>query len=264
MKKDQDIIFKNLSSEIKRINKYATPIFYEDLKNRNKAINLPSDTAELFELITKIVFYSQNARSSLVDKLLFDKKVGKIFFNYDVKKCSILNPCDIVENNWTLLKPIRQKTKIFQLILIARILNKQNLLDYLKSLELPTTISKEDDIEDFWKKLLILKKYFIQLSFPFFSSTTSILHLLLEFGYPAIKPDSSVQKALNVLSNKNLFKIGMQTDKEISKILYYLQLFTLSSDLKLKPNQLDLYLMTIGKQTSIVDNGYIDEKYYKW
>jgi len=257
---DQKKIFKNLNREINLINKYATDLFNKDLENRSKKVHFPKNNNELFKMISVLIFYSQNAKSYLVDEVVKSNKTKKIFKNYNAKCFSRANPCDIVEKYWDDISAIRQKTKVFQIVLVARLLKKNDICRFVKSLNIPDNIKTKDDIDTFWDRVIKLKEYFQSLSFPFLSSTTTILHFLMEIGFPSIKPDSAVQKAFNKLSGNKIFNIGVLSDDEIKQILNAIQEFAITSSMD--PKQVDLYLLTIGGQSSILNNGYINPGYY--
>jgi len=96
---------------------------------------------------------------------------------------------------------------------------------------------EENDIYDFWngfdQLLLTLKNNKI----PFFQSTTSLLHFLLDIGYDCVKPDlvvMKVAKKLNIVDNET-------GDKNFRKTVRFIQEY--SVDRQIRPSIVDFYFL---------------------
>lgn len=107
-----------------------------------------------------------------------------------------MNPCDLVDEYWERIGGIRQQAKLFHIVSLARKIKKIGSFNkLLTETEIPKTIKSENDINNFWIGFKKLKKIMEINKVPFFRSTTSLLHFLLETGYDCVKPDLVINES---------------------------------------------------------------------
>ncbi|MBW9334617.1 hypothetical protein FEE59_13965 [Herbaspirillum sp. RU 5E] len=264
--------FDSMDRIIERIKKYAV----QDKLDEELAIRIDrpvtdfKDSAKIFERIVRIIAYSQSAKAQAVGKLLQTDELRRAIGNYDVAVVSMLNPCDIADSSWTKISAIQKKTKIFQMVMIARLLHRGDGLGQVFSdVTLPKKITSEEDIQKFWKAFSDLQKTL--KGFPFLSSTTSLLHFLMDEGYDCIKPDVIVQRVAvefgwHIKKSKNKSKSTSASldkaekkstrDKEdtlsdgkLKNIVRVAQEYAVSR--QLRPAEVDLYMLIHGGQSGV-------------
>ena len=215
------------------------PIFSEEKSRRqSKIVSIIPNDNEILKTLSYLIAFSQNSNSAIVEQILKSGNFDKAFENFRIDKVAKLNPCDIADNHWNSIKGIRQQAKIFHIVSLARkIKNIGSFSDILNKTEIPNIIKSQDDITDFWigfdKLLSTLKNNKI----PFFQSTTSLLHFLLDIGYDCVKPDlvvMKVAKKLNIIDKE----IG---DKNFRKTVRFLQEYSI--DRQLRPSIVDFYFL---------------------
>ena len=92
----------------------------------------------------------------------------------------------------------------------------------------------------------MLKEKLLEIEVPFISSTTTLLHLLLELGYNCVKPDRVIMKVSKEIGIVNSEK-GEKNLKLATKSLQYYSIITgISSQI------IDLYFLVYGKQTGAI------------
>ncbi|WP_224067932.1 hypothetical protein [Vibrio penaeicida] len=253
----EESTIKNIDQMIESIDKYKLPIFDEHFTRRSKEneVNLVNPDGLLRHLATLVV-YSQQARSKSVGQIIHSGALDKAFLKFRVTEVSKLNPCDVVEAHWPNIKGIRQQTKVFHIVMLARKISK--ISELLVSSSIPKSIMTDSDLEAFWVGFQNLKKEFENNSVPFFRGTTSLLHLLTSLGYDCIKPDSAVIKAARILEFLKTEK--HPTDKELIGVVKTIQSYSILTQ-RIKPPVLDLYLLVLGKQTEASE--FVSSSYYK-
>jgi 3-methyladenine DNA glycosylase Tag len=244
-------IFEKIDQIIEVINKYKIePILSTEIKARREKIIRQSLTEnEIIKILIELIAFSQNAKSKFVQKVVDSGVLKEVFENFEVDKIAGMNPCDLVEEYWDKISGIRQQAKLFHIIMLARkIKSIDSFSKLLTETEIPKVIKTEEDINQFWlgfKKLLGIMK---ENKIPFFSSTTSLLHLLLALGYDCVKPDLVVMKVSK--------KIGIvdeeKTEKNLIKTVRVIQEYSIER--KIKPAVIDLYFL--------IDEGQLDAKKY--
>lgn len=237
---EKEKIFGDIDNIIETVNRFKMePLFSEEKSRRqNKIVStLPNDN-EILKTLSYLIAYSQNSNSEIVEQVLKSGKFDYAFANFKIDKVVKLNPCDIADNHWTSIKGIRQQTKLFHIVSLARkIKNIGSFADILNQTNIPTTIKNEIDIENFWcgfDKLLVTLK---NNKIPFFQSTTSLLHFLLDIGYDCVKPDlvvMKVAKKLNIVDNET-------GDKNFRKTVRTIQEY--SVERKIRPSIVDFYFL---------------------
>jgi len=233
-------IFGDIDNLIETVDRFKNePLFNEEKTRRhNKTVStLPNDN-QILRTLSYLIAFSQNANSEIVEPVLKSGKFDNAFENFDIEKVVKLNPCDIADNHWSSIKGIRQQAKLFHIVSLARKIKViGSFADILNETNIPKAINAENDIENFWigfdKLLTTLKNNKI----PFFQSTTSLLHFLLDIGYDCVKPDlvvMKVAKKLNIVDSE-------AGDKNFRKTVKIIQEY--SVDRKIRPSTVDLYFL---------------------
>ena len=254
--------FKEIDNIIETINRFRQePLFSNEMKSRQNRTNplLLSDN-ELLEIFSYLIAYSQNANSETVEKVLLSGKFNEAFESFEIDKVVMLNPCDIADKHWDSIKGIRQQTKLFHIVSLARKMerigkSKGRFTDLLKQVDIPTSIRSEEDIDKFWVGFDKLLKIMENHKIPFFRSTTSLLHFLLHVGYDCIKPDLAVMKValeLGIVEKET-------DDKNLRKAVRFVQEYSLYKGIK--PSIVDFYFLIEGGQMGA--KKYVTENFYK-
>ncbi|AUT67153.1 hypothetical protein [Paraburkholderia hospita] len=231
--------------------------FREEIQLREK--RRPSDTIThdaLFEKLCKVVAYSQGAKSKSVDGIL-DNQLKHAVAGYQIVEAAKLNPLDVVEDHWERIKGIRKKTKIFHMIQMARNIvgtrTKEGIGNFLADSGLPDAIKSEADIDTFWSAFHVLRARLIERDFPFVKEQTSLLHLLMEFGFDCAKPDSAVLKAalrMGLISSIPA-KTGRKAERACEDVVRKIQHYALARCMR--PPVVDWYLLLEGGQTGALE-----------
>ena len=215
------------------------PSFSEEKSRRlNKLPSDYIDDRDILRLCSYLIAFSQNSNSELVDKLIKSGNIDKVFQNFEIDEVIKMNPCDVVEQQWDLIKAMRQQGKIFHIIMLARKIKKiGNLSDIFNNNRIPKKIESKSDIDEFWKGFNELQNILKDNKIPFFQSTTSLLHFLLESGYDCVKPDLVVMKVgkkLGIVDN-------VESDESLRLVVKTIQEYSL--DRGLRPSVVDLYFL---------------------
>lgn len=233
-------MFSDIDNLIERVDHFKIePLFSEEKTKRQvKSVSPLLDDNEILRTLSHLIAYSQNSNSETVERLLKSGKYDKAFENFDIEKVVKLNPCDIADNHWESIKGIRQQAKLFHIVSLARKIKQiGSFATILNETNIPKTIKSENDIKDFWTgfdKLLATLK---DKKIPFFQSTTSLLHFLLDIGYDCVKPDlvvMKVAKKLEIVDNE----IG---DKNFRQTVRIIQEY--SVDRQIRPSIIDFYFL---------------------
>ena len=233
-------IFEKIDNIIKTIDGFKIePLFSEEKDRRqNKIVSSLPDDNKILKTLSYLIAFSQNSNSETVEQVLKSGKFDTAFENFNIDNVVALNPCDIADKHWASIKGIRQQAKLFHIVSLARKIKKNgSFADILNQTNIPTTIRTENDIEHFWlgfdRLLVTLKKNKI----PFFQSTTSLLHFLLDIGYDCVKPDLVVMKV-----SKKLNIVDTETgDKNFRKTVRFIQSYSI--DRKIRPSIIDFYFL---------------------
>lgn len=233
------------------------PIFSREKDKRHSKIvyALPNDN-EILKILSYLIAFSQNANSEAVEQVIKSGKFDLAFSNFNIDKVVLLNPCDIADIHWYSIKGIRQQAKLFHIVSLARKIKAiGSFAEILNQTNIPIAIKTEKDIELFWSGFDILLKRLKDEKIPFFQSTTSLLHLLLEIGYDCVKPDlvvMRVAKKLGIIDSE----IG---DKSLRKVVKFIQEYSISK--KVRPSVVDFYFLIDGGQKGAVK--YVKPEFYK-
>lgn len=233
-------LFSDIDRLIDRVNNYKQePLFSNEFNRRqNKKVSAFLDDNQILKTFSYLIAYSQNSNSELVERLILGGNLDKAFDNFELDKVAKMNPCDIADDYWNSISAIRQQGKLFHIVSLARkIKSIGSISTILNDNNIPKQITTEQDIENFWTGFDKLQKILKQKKIPFFQSTTSLLHFLLDTGYDCIKPDlvvMKVSKKLNIVEDV----IG---DKNFRTTVRAIQQY--SVDRNVRPTIVDLYFL---------------------
>jgi 3-methyladenine DNA glycosylase Tag len=237
---DKVKIFGDIDSIIKTVDRFKIEPLFSEEKNRrqNKIVSDLLDDNEILKTFSYLIAFSQNSNSEIVEQVLKSSKFDNAFKEFRIDDVVKLNPCDIADEHWTSIKGIRQQAKLFHIVSLARkIKNIGSFADILNKTNIPKTIQTEKDIINFWSGFDQLLKTLKNNKIPFFQSTTSLLHFLLDIGYDCVKPDlvvMKVAKKLNIVDNET-------GDKNFRKTVRFIQEY--SVDRKIRPSIIDFYFL---------------------
>lgn len=250
--------FGDIDNIIETVDRFKIEPLFSEEKNRrqNKIVSTLLDDNEILKTLSHLIAYSQNSNSEIVEQVLKSGKFDKAFEDFKIAEVVKLNPCDIADKHWSSIKGIRQQAKLFHIVSLSRkIKNIGSFADILNQINIPTTIRTENDIQTFWlgfdKLLATLKNNKI----PFFQSTTSLLHFLLDIGYDCVKPDlvvMKVAKKLNIVDNET-------GDKNFRKTVRFIQEY--SVDRKIRPSIVDFYFLIDEGQKGA--KKFVNSDFYK-
>lgn len=233
-------LFSDIDHIIDRVNNYKQePLFSNEFNRRqNKTVSAFLDDNQILRTFSYLIAFSQNSNSEFVERLISSGNFDKAFDNFELDKVAKMNPCDIADDYWSSISAIRQQGKLFHIVSLARkIKSIGSISTILNDNNIPKQITTEQDIENFWTGFDKLQKILKQKKIPFFQSTTSLLHFLLDTGYDCIKPDlvvMKVSKKLNIVEDV----IG---DKNFRTTVRTIQQY--SVDRNVRPTIVDLYFL---------------------
>ena len=233
-------IFLQIDKLIENIDNYKIePVFSTEVLSRNnRKVSNNLTENEIIEIFTNLIAFSQNANSKLVEQIINSGIFKEIFAGFNIDKIVEMNPCDLADKYWRKIGGIRQQAKLFHIVSIARKIKKiGSFSNLLTETQIPKSIKNENDIDQFWAGFHELKKTMEKNKVPFFRSTTSLLHFLLETGYDCVKPDlvvMKVSKKIGIVSKENGEKNLIETVRIIQKY---------SVERKIRPSIVDLYFL---------------------
>ena len=252
-------IFNSIDQIIKGIDATRKePKFSSEVEKRKHRISVIQNDNFIMERLSKMIAYSQGAKSDLVSIMLEKGIFDNIFHNYEIDKVSIMNPSIVLTDHWDKIKSIRFKKKVNSIIDCAKamvqIRSKYGSFAVLLG-NIPVKLTSDDDIEKFWKGLDRIKAILKEENMPFFKNYTSMLHLLLDLGYDCIKPDSAVMKAskkLGIVSSE-------KGENNLLITVKFVQRYCISR--KMIPSVIDFYLLIYGGQRWA--KNYVNQSFYK-
>ncbi|NRT13654.1 hypothetical protein [Flavobacterium sp. 14A] len=255
---EKEILYRKIDLLIETIDNYKNePSFViEKDRRQNKIVSDFKNDNEILKTFAYLIAYSQNANSELVEQILKSGNYDKAFENFEIEKVIKLNPCDIADDFWESIKGIRQQGKLFHIVTLARKIKKiGSFHKLLNEINIPKEIKTETDIENFWSGFNKLQKTLIEIKIPFFQSTTSLLHFLLESGYDCVKPDLVVMK----VAAKLQFVDEKTGDKNFRKAVRVIQEYSLNRNIR--PTIVDYYFLIDEGQLGA--KKYVKEEFYK-
>ena len=227
------------------------PEFSESVARRavRNPASLQSDR-DVLEIFTRLIAYSQNARSDLVQDMISKGILKKAFSEFDIRQVRLMNAKTVENMYWDDLSPIRFKGKISSIISSAESLSSiqakyGSFIKLLQQTNIPPFLRSTDDVERFWEGFNTLLIELKNQRMPFFRRTTSLLHFLLSVGYDCIKPDSVVMKVA-----KEGEMVPSETgDENRRKVVTEIQLY--SVERQIRPAVVDLYFLIYGGQRAV-------------
>ena len=250
-------IFQQIDKIIERIDNYRKPIFSTEIKARNeKKVSDKLSENEIIEIFTTLIVYSQNANSKLVEQIINTGIFKEIFANFEIEKIIKMNPCDLADKYWDRIGGIRQQAKLFHIVSLARKIKRMGSFNaLLTETEIPKEIKTEKDIDQFWIGFNKLKKTMEEYKVPFFRSTTSLLHFLLETGYDCVKPDLVVMRVSKKIGIVNKESGETNLIETVRTIQEY------SLERKIRPSIVDLYFLVEEGQRGA--KKFVEDDFYK-
>ena len=251
-------IFLKIDQLIQNINQFKNePIFTKEFnKRQNKFFSPFQNDDEILKKLSYLIAYSQNANSEIVEQVLKSGKFDKAFHDFNIDDVIKLNPCDIADEHWNSIQGIRQQSKLFHIVSLARkIKNISSFAKILNSNQIPKTISSENDIVQFWTGFDQLLKILKSNKIPFFQSTTSLLHLLLDLGYDCVKPDLVVMRVAKKLDIVE----SITGDKNFRKTVRFIQEYEIGRNIR--PSIVDFYFLIDEGQMGA--RKFVNENFYK-
>jgi len=251
-------ISKQIDEIIERINRFKVePIFSTEVDSRKKRKVAETLTEnELIEIFTNLIAFSQNANSKLVEQIINSGIFKEIFADFNINEIVKMNPCDLADKYWNKIGGIRQQAKLFHIVSLSRKIKKIGSFNkLLTEVEIPKEIKTESDIDLFWGGFKKLKKVMNKNKVPFFRSTTSLLHFLLETGYDCVKPDLVVMKVA-----KKIGIVNKETgEKNLIKTVRAIQEYSINKGIR--PSVVDFYFLIDEGQLGA--KKYVENKFYK-
>ena len=254
---EKEKTFLQIDQLMQNIDQFKCEPLFTDERNKrqNKTFSLFSGENEILKKLSHLIAYSQNANSEIVEQVLKSGYFDAAFHNFEIDEVVKLNPCDIADEHWSSIQGIRQQAKLFHIVSLARkIKNIGSFTEILNENQIPKTIDNESDIAQFWTGFDQLLKILKNNKIPFFQSTTSLLHLLLDLGYDCVKPDLVVMKVgkkLNIVDN-------ILGDKNFRKTVRFIQEYAI--DRKIRPSVVDFYFLIdegqMGARKFVTENFY--------
>jgi len=241
-----------------RVNKYKIePKFSNEVEERNnRTVPKSLSNDEVIEIFIELIAFSQNANSQVVRKTIDQPIFKEVFANYDIDKIAKMNPCDLADEHWDKIKGIRQQAKLFHIVSLARKIKKIGSFDkLLLEADIPRRIKNKEDIDKFWSGFKALKKVMDEHKVPFFRSTTSLLHFLLEMGYDCAKPDLVVMRVAGDLGIVESEK----GEKNLVKAIRTIQEYSIDSGIR--PSVIDFYFLIDGGQKEATK--FVKDEFYK-
>jgi hypothetical protein len=227
------------------IDQYVTPLFHAEYKLRNERFP-PSSLVPDDELrrIGMVFAYSGGVQSSAVSRMIQGGHYDNAFAGFNVHAVRSMNPCDIYDEYWPSIKPIKNEAKLLWLVRASRVLAKgHSVMDFLAANAVPTAIQNPGDIELFWHGLNKVEKTLKNVHLSGMQSVTSQLHFLMGLGYDCVKPDRIVMNVAQTLGMVN----SERTQANLIAVARLMQ--ECAVEMKIRPAILDMYFLIQGEYT---------------
>lgn len=208
---DEEMIFARIDKLRVRVDAAKKePDFSQEIQRRASR-NIPktiNDNEVLREMAAVIVF-SQEAKDKSVGAMIDRGDLDRAFCGFDVNAVAQLDPARVERDHWHILSVIRYKKKIKAIVGCAQRLIETrrhygSFAQMIGSFDIPARLDTLADINLFWTKFSLLQGKMQEAKFPYIRSTTSLLHLLLSFGFPCVKPDSVVLQVARNIESKGI------------------------------------------------------------
>jgi 3-methyladenine DNA glycosylase Tag len=216
-------------------------------RNQRSPRPFPSDQ-EIMRHFCVAIAYSQGARSAQITELI-EKPVFKAAFdNFEPGVLAQRKPEIIIEKYWSHLGHFRFKGKVRQIVQCGQALNRitrdhGSFSLYLQSFQIPQRIHATGQLNQFWAQFNLLQQDLQTRQMPFFKSTTSLLQLLLQLDFDAIKPDLIVMRLA-----RRLGIVERETgDRSLRQCVRFLQVYSIKKSCRAA--ELDWVLLAFGGQS---------------
>jgi hypothetical protein len=242
-----------MNSSFERLDQIATrvrshvrePEYSTEVASR-LARAVPTSDVACLRALAELIAYSQQAKSAAVSDMIEAGRLDAAFKGFDVATVAALDADAVVEKHWRNLTPMRFPKKVNSIVASARAMMRletkgRGLIQLLH--DFPRPIRSREDIEAFWMHFSFLRQALQAADMPFFGRVTSLLHLLLHFGFDCVKPDKVVQDVA--------ISIGLLREKprepDLLGLVRALQEYAVSRGTR--PAVVDLDLLIEGRQT---------------
>jgi 3-methyladenine DNA glycosylase Tag len=227
----------------------ATPGWRDEIARRSRRAFSPlPDDREIMRRICVAIAYSQGARSVLIGELIETPVFKEAFAGFDPAILACRDPERILATYWNRLSHFRFRGKIPRIVQCAHALNgiirdRGSFAAYLEGFQIPRRIRNSTHLEQFWQRFNGLQSDLGCRQMPFFSSTTSLLQLLLDLDYDSVKPDLIVMRLA-----RRLGIVNRETgDRAFRQCVRFLQEYSITNGCRAA--ELDLALLAFGGQT---------------
>jgi hypothetical protein len=236
---------RTIRKMVDHINSYVTPLFQEEYTQRNERRPLdrlgPDDE---LRRIAIVFAYSGGVQATPVTRMIKAGDYDYAFANFNVDAVRQMNPCDIYDQYWPRIKPIKNENKLLWLVRAARVLaNGHSILKFLIMSDVPASVRSSTDIERFWSGLKKVSKALKKAHLSGMQSVTSQLHFLMGLGYDCVKPDRIVMDVAQTLGMVN----SERNEKDFILVTRLLQ--NCAIELGIRPAILDMYFLIQGRHT---------------
>jgi len=233
----------------KHCNDSATPGWHDEIarRSRRRCQPLPDD-CEIMRRICVAIAYSQGSRSSLIGELVETPLFVEAFAGFDHAVLALRDPDIILARYWRRIGHFRFRSKIPRIIQCARALNGiirdcGSFSDYLEGFEIPRRIRNARHLEQFWQRFNALQSDLQRREMPFFRSTTSLLQLLLDLDYDAVKPDLIIMRLA-----RRIGVVDRETgERAFRQCVRFLQEYSITNHRRAA--ELDLAMLAFGGQS---------------
>lgn len=250
-------MFSKIEKLISDVDKHKNSLFDKEVSKRRGGFHKTvENNYNILEHISCLIAYSQQANSARVYEVINNGSLKEALGDYIIDDVVNLNPCNVVDEHWDSIMGIRQKTKIFQIVMLARKLkSNEDISETLFKSKIPKELYSTEDIDQFWKEFAILKKHIKECEYPFIRGTTTLLHFLMTLGYNCVKPDSAVMKTAKELG----IVTKVTGEKNLRKVVKTLQEYSIYNKRNIPPAVLDLYFLIHGGQADAMK--YVSSDY---
>jgi hypothetical protein len=258
---NKDEVYKNIDQIRESVDvRRKEPIFSKEMTLRNNRSNDILDNKDkLFYRAGEVMLYP-GVFADRIKSLIESGVPRRVFQEWKVSIVAKMDADTWIKDNWKKtddgkkMAVIWLPNKIKGIIGVAKIMNEPEWpIPLFKAV--PHAFQKKEGIPLFWAKFDILWDKLRELGVPYYSSQTTLIHLLLDMGYPCLKPDiivMSVAKELGIVvphtyTDKKGKFVESYSDKNRRHTVTFFQEYCINR--QIKPAVLDLYLLIHGGQS---------------
>ena len=96
----------------------------------------------MLQIYISLIAFNQQANSKLVQELIDADLFREVFEDFNIERIIKMNPCDLVDQYWSRVSAIRKQTKLFQIIMFARVIQRNpSVIELLTSPQIPKRIT---------------------------------------------------------------------------------------------------------------------------